>query len=131
MVVASHPFGDLLRVSQFIVRGIIEANRAGDNGPVESFRHVRDHRSRVHTAAQECSQRHIASEANLYGFAKNTIQFLQKFAFGTRIRWKAGHIPVFSHRRRFRRTDEDVSGRQFLNALEDRHRAGHVEKAQI
>src|SRR5207253_1740919 len=88
-------------------------------------------RRRIDTAAQERSQRHIASKANFYGFAQNAIQFLQQIIFGSRVRRKAWHIPILADRCRFSGRDEDMSGRQFLNTLEDRHRTGHVEKAQI
>ena len=55
VVIAPHLLGHLLRIHQFIVCRIVEADRAGDNRPVESFRHVCDDRRRIDTAAQERS----------------------------------------------------------------------------
>ena len=94
VVFAPSPLGDSPRIRQLIVRWVVKSNRARDHGAVERFGHIRDYRGRVDAAAQEGSQRHIASKANFDRFPEDAIQLFQQFTIRSSVRWRAWHIPI-------------------------------------
>src|SRR6516162_3842590 len=79
--------GDRRRVLAFIEGRFGEPNREGaDALRGEIFARPPQNRTRIETAAEEESERHVTEQASSDGFAQQRTQLLDEFAFGAALK---------------------------------------------
>ena len=116
------------RVGQLAV-AVVEADRGRDHRAVQEPGHGGDDRARIHAAAQEGAERHVAPQPDLDGLGQELVEAIRRV--GTRLRLGQGKFPVPMEAGALGRAHQSVTSRQLAHAPEDRVGRRDVEQAGI
>src|ERR1700730_4793243 len=86
---------------------------------------------RVHSPAEESSQRHITDQADTHSLCQPPLQFLQTLFLGSGVGPKGRYVPVLTRRDLAGRVLEQMSRRKLVNPLESSERVRNIGKVEV
>ena len=126
-VIGPEQAGDLGGVGRLVVRLRLEADGAGRDGRVAVPRHQADDGARIHPAAQEGPERHVADHADAHGVVEQGVELLDDRVVVAGAGRRERDVPPAFRRDGAVRVDaHPVPGGELLDVLEDALGVGHV-----
>ncbi len=119
---------DRTSVLQLVELRIIEADGESLHRPVRGLGHEPDNGARVDTPREERAKRDIADHVRANGVCHDAAQLLGGILSGATERFARIDLPERAHRGGAIVPAEQVSGRQLVDALEDRPVAGRIQE---
>ena len=116
------------RVGQLAV-AVVEADRGRDHRAVQEPGHGGDDRARIHAAAQEGAERHVAPQPDLDGLGQELVEAFGRVGPGLRLGQREVPVPVDAGA--LGGADQGVTGRQLSHVPEDRGGRRNVEQAGV
>ena len=132
MELAAEVLGDLSRVREFIVGGVVEPDRNRHRRPRAGFDHVRHHRARIDPAGEEGAERHVADLPEADRLAEQGVELFEILCLAAGIAAAAEfEVPVARHADGATFGDQDVPGLELADAAINRRRRRDVQQRQV
>jgi hypothetical protein len=112
-------FGNRARVRQFIIRCIFKTDGKAFHRLIHSATHHGNDGTGIQAAAEKSAQGHITHQTNFYGVVEDFQKLVAQFVFAL-LRRPVIELPVFLNFDIAVFINKPVSGRQFVNAFENR-----------
>ena len=108
------------RMRELVERGLVEPDRKRLHASARRLRHQADDKARVDASGQEGAERNVADEMRSDRIRQHVAQVAHGVGFGPGISLVHRQLPVLVDRELSVAPDEQVTGWQFADALEDR-----------